>query len=534
MKETTAKILFVLVLIALAASACGPKSSATQVPVTAPAATEPEPTPTLAPIDLGGGLLMQVGATYSYVDGSTLVAVPGGEFTMGYGNEDNLEHKVTLNDFWIYRDEVTNGQYALCVSLGKCSPPTASLDIYYGQDLHRNEPVTGVKWDQAQAYCEFVNGRLPSEAEWEKTARGPAGNVYPWGEAAANCELANASKCKSETTTVGFYPKGVSYYGATDMLGNVFEWVADWFDPQYYQVSPAESPLGPETGTLRSVRSSAHHTAFYLAEVARRYNEDPTKPRDDLGFRCVVEDPTQFAPWCQMVAVVGPDLSGNGPTVSQIPVPDCPDISVTTAGFCNKNFNPPQPSASLNFSVDPLPAGAVVNYPAGCVPDGATADPTDYYCAGAGSEGSASIQASCTVPPPPAPAGCAPGYTQNGNICEYTGGALAGIPGAQCLPGINYDPATQCCGVIPGATDSYALCPVGTYYVFNGGVGVCMPWPLQTTVTDSASVGLGSCDKPGENGCNLNQVACGNYKFDPTLCCCLSPTGGGCVPPPAP
>jgi formylglycine-generating enzyme required for sulfatase activity len=545
MKAKVKKLFFIMTVVALILAACAPKPVSTPAPAIEPpavteppvtatealaatateASTVPESTPTLAPLNLGGPV-MEVGSTYPYVDGSTLVAVPGGEFIMGYGNEDNLEHKVTLGDFWIYRNEVTNAQYALCVNLGTCSPPDTTLNINYDKNLRRNDPVTGIVWDQAQAYCEFVNGRLPTEAEWEKTARGPEGNIYPWGAAAASCDLANVGRCKDEITEVTKYPQGASFYGAVDLTGNVFEWVGDWYEAQYYQVSPVENPLGPDTGLYRSVRSTAFRSDFYLAEAARRFHEVPAKPRDDLGFRCVVEDPALFAPWCQRLSIVNPDQSGSGPLDVSIPVPACPDLSITTGGFCNHNFTPPQPGAILDFGTDPLPASTLITFPSGCIPDGGTADPTDYYCSGASGEGSATIKALCTVPPPPVPAGCAPGYTQNGNLCAYTGG----LPGDQCLPGINYDPATQCCQAIPGGADSYTLCPVSAPYYAGG---VCQVWPIEDwTPLKVVSVGLGTCEKPGgDDGCPLPPpgTTC-SYKWDATLCCCVYPNGG-CVKP---
>ena len=544
-----AKILYLTAVIALILSACAPKPLSTQAPVSEPpAATEPstateppaalatateastvaEATPTLAAIDLGGPV-MEVGATYLYVDGSTLVAVPGGEFIMGYGNDDNLEHKVTLGDFWIYRDEVTNSQYALCVLLGKCSLPDTNINVNYGKNLRRNDPATGVNWDQAQAYCEFVNGRLPTEAEWEKTARGPDGNVYPWGDAAVSCDLANIGRCNNETKEVNDYPEGASYYGAGNMTGNVFEWVADWYEAQYYRVSPAENPLGPESGVYRSVRSTAFRSDFFLGEAARRFREIPVKARDDLGFRCVVENPAQFAPWCQTVAIVNPNQSGGGPISDSVPVPDCPNIGITTGGFCNKNFDPPVEGAYLDFSADPLPASAIVSVPAGCALDGGTGDPTDYFCSGVGGEGSASIQAVCTVPPPAVPAGCAPGYTQNGNICEFTGGAVGGVPVNTCLPGVNYDPTTQCCQAIPGGTDSYTLCPSDAPYYVGG---MCVPWPVEDIVSQTVSVGFGSCGTTdGGDDCQLNATICRGIQgqcFNPQTCTCYYSTTGGC------
>ena len=130
----------------------------TEVPI------EPTLTPTLVPLDLSGPP-MEVGSKYPYVDGSVLVAVPGGEFTMGHGGEDNPEHTVNISSFWIYRAKVTNSQYAFCVSVGECTPPDLKDNVGYGDLLNANHPVVGVNHAQAAAYCEFVHGRLPTEAE---------------------------------------------------------------------------------------------------------------------------------------------------------------------------------------------------------------------------------------------------------------------------------------------------------------------------------------------------------------------------------
>src|SRR5262245_26806737 len=150
-------------------------------------ATEPpsiEVVPTSSPS-------MQVGSTYSHVDGTILVAVPAGEFTMGGDGIDNPAHRVTLRDFWIYSTKVTNQQYELCESRGQCTSPDLTNNPVYRDRTRANDPVVGVTYHQAAAYCSFVQGRLPTEAEWEKAARGPDGNRYPWGDAAPSCDLVN-------------------------------------------------------------------------------------------------------------------------------------------------------------------------------------------------------------------------------------------------------------------------------------------------------------------------------------------------------
>ena len=187
MKQLQSMYYVGMVLMAILA-ACAPKAAPAEVPQVAPPIqqtitlvpipSEAVSTATLTPIVLSGPP-MEVGSAFQYVDGSILVAVPTGPFTMGHGGSDNPEHKVTLSDFWIYKAKVVNQQYALCVNAGKCTLPDKIDDFTYDDATHANDPVVGVTWDQASDYCSFVNGQLPTEAQWEKTARGPDSNLYP-------------------------------------------------------------------------------------------------------------------------------------------------------------------------------------------------------------------------------------------------------------------------------------------------------------------------------------------------------------------
>src|SRR5512143_781081 len=235
------------VLIAAAVSACMQLVPNTEPAPTAPIVlaaptntlvpvpTEaPSQAPTLQPVALAGPP-MQVGSMWPYVDGSILVAVPGGDFIMGHGGSDNPEHTVSLSDFWIYQAKVTNQQYALCVKAGKCKTPDPVDDFTFNDITHANDPVVGVNWQQASSYCSFVHGQLPTEAQWEKTARGPDANIYPWGNNAPVCNLLNYNNCVGKITNTTIYPDGQSYYHGLDLEGNVFEWVADWYDPLYYK-----------------------------------------------------------------------------------------------------------------------------------------------------------------------------------------------------------------------------------------------------------------------------------------------------------
>ena len=204
-----------IILVALVLTACNVPVSTTptelpQATTEPPIATKEIPTstavaesvvPELITVDLAGPL-MAVGSKYTYVDGTVLVAVPGGPFIMGYNFADNLEREISVGDFWVYSTKVTNDQYALCVQLGKCSPPVKEDSPTYGDAHFSKFPVTGVTHSQAADYCSFVHGRLPTEAEWEKTARGPDGNLFPWGNGGPNCSLLNYKFCESKTTWV--------------------------------------------------------------------------------------------------------------------------------------------------------------------------------------------------------------------------------------------------------------------------------------------------------------------------------------------
>jgi formylglycine-generating enzyme required for sulfatase activity len=541
MSKQAVRTFYLIALMTLIVSACAPKSlvtpteagatepSATEAPATeeaTEAATEPpalvtvtvspttiaiQPSPTLITFDLSAPP-MEVGSTFTFIDGNVVVAVPEGEFIMGHGGDDDPVHTVFLDEFWIYRTEVSNRSFALCVALGQCTPPDPTLNPYF--DSKTNPRF--LNWDQADAYCKMVKGRLPTEAEWEKAARGPDGNIYPWGKAAPSCTLANIGRCNPGVTPVNGYAEGKSYYDALNMAGNVFEWVADWYNPNYYSISPTENPAGPETGSFRSVRSAGLREDSFLAESARRFRFKPVEARNDLGFRCVVESENllAFAPWCQSVAYVGADQGGGAPSDVVVPPPDCPSVGGSSAGYCNTSVEPKLPAANLNFNPDPLPASALFTVPGGCSLDSTTADPNDYYCT---SGGVATIQAQCTVPPPPAPATCPAGYTQNGNVCEWTGG---GTDATACLPGVTYDPLTQCCGSTPGVGDSFTLCPADAPY-YSG--GVCVPWPSSDFgPLITINVNLGTCGTGGDNGNSCTPINCiRGQKWCQSQCACI-------------
>jgi len=249
------------------------------------------PTPTLG---IGSTIIREK-------DGMEMVYVPVGEFTMGsnYGWEDKKPvHKVYLDAYWIDRYEVTNAQYEHCVDDGICRQPWSiksySRNSYYGNHEYSDYPVIHVNWSQADAYCRWAGVRLPTEAEWEKAARGTDGRTYPWGETQPTCNLANfggTSGCMGDTTAVGSYPAGVSPYSAMDMAGNVQEWTADWYDKAYYSRSTDENPPGPTSGTARVLRGGSWFSEIDFVPSTYRGTRNPSIFFEYLGFRCAYSEP---------------------------------------------------------------------------------------------------------------------------------------------------------------------------------------------------------------------------------------------------
>jgi formylglycine-generating enzyme required for sulfatase activity len=212
-----------------------------QAPLTRTAQLEITNTPLPTQTTVVSVSALGIGSTMIGKDGMTLLYVPAGEFTMGSDNgraNEKPVHKVTLDAFWIDQTEVTNKMYALCVEAEVCWQPinesSYSHTSYYGNGDYDNFPVVYVDWNMAKAYCEWAERRLPTEAEWEKAARGDNARIYPWGNEAPNDSLLNYNSTVGDTTEVGKYPTGASPYGALDMLGNVDEWVSSLYQPYPY------------------------------------------------------------------------------------------------------------------------------------------------------------------------------------------------------------------------------------------------------------------------------------------------------------
>jgi formylglycine-generating enzyme required for sulfatase activity len=215
-----------------------------------------------------------------------MVYVTAGEFIMGSdegGSNEQPVHAVYLDAFYIDKTEVTNVQYRACVEAGACDPPGKTT--YYDNAEYAQHPVVFVSWNDADAYCRWAGKRLPTEAEWEKAARGTDGRTYPWGEG-IDCDHAQYSGCGGGTVPVGSKPKGVSPYGALDMAGNVWEWVVDWYDSGYYSRSPGRNPPGPDSGWYRVLRGGSWYDVQGDARCAVRFLYNPWIRFNDVGFRC--------------------------------------------------------------------------------------------------------------------------------------------------------------------------------------------------------------------------------------------------------
>lgn len=227
-------------------------------------------------------------------DNAPMVLVPAGKYTIGsdLGSEDERPaHQVFLDAFWIDQHEVTNAQYRNCSAAGKCQPPSQngsySRESYYGNAEFDNYPVIFVSWHDASAYCTWAGKRLPTEAEWESAARGVDARRYPWGNEFDQRRL-NSNEVTKDTSDVNTYPSGRSEFGAFDMAGNVWEWVADWYEAAYYATLPSETenPKGPTLGQARGLRGGAWDSDEFFVRLSHRGDTLPDTRNHNIGFRC--------------------------------------------------------------------------------------------------------------------------------------------------------------------------------------------------------------------------------------------------------
>ena len=261
------------------------------------------PTPFLTPTLAAGDVMVFP------KDKMRLHYVPAGPFIMGSslgGSNERPAHSVDLSAFWIDETEVTNRMYALCVTEKKCNLPynlsSLTRTSYYGNPQYENFPVVHVFWKDAKTYCQWAGRDLPSEAQWEKAASWKPSSfgegqdegeamTYPWGNDMPNASLLNYSRYLGDTSEVGSYPSGASPYGALDMAGNVWEWVNDFYDPDYYKNSPPFDPPGPAFGDAYGLRGGSWNSAKGSVRASYRGNGSTGHINFDTGFRCALPAP---------------------------------------------------------------------------------------------------------------------------------------------------------------------------------------------------------------------------------------------------
>ena len=299
--DLTAIAFIIIAAIVVAALVMGvPKAFKPQANSTStspPAATlipapslSPSPQPTATVTDIPNEIVAQ---------GVPMVIVPAGEFRMGDDNgkaDEKPAHTVYLDAFYIDKYKVTNAFYRMCADAGVCAPPQYANSYlrptYYGNPKYDHFPFIAANWYEAKTYCEWRDGRLPTEAEWEKAARGTDGRTYPWGEgidqSRANYNNNNEPDYVGDTNKVDGYASGVSPYGAYDMAGNTWEWVADLYDENYYSslFGTVNNPLGPIRGEFRVVRGGSWDSNSYALRSSYRSWFNPANASIYIGFRC--------------------------------------------------------------------------------------------------------------------------------------------------------------------------------------------------------------------------------------------------------
>jgi formylglycine-generating enzyme required for sulfatase activity len=230
-------------------------------------------------------------------DGAPMVLIPAGEFTMGSDKGDDDEqpiHKVFIDSFYIDKFEVTNGRFAKFVEAIQSEPPWGFADKETPV-VRPDQPVRWVNWMDAIGYCLWSGKRLPTEAEWEKAARGPDARLYPWGnDPPTPAHAVFGLKEGSDTVSaIGNRDKGKSPYGVHDLAGNLYEWTTDWYDEEFYSKNPAINPKGPLEGTAKVQRGGSYINGAYRLRSSFRTKGNPTEHDPNVGFRCAQDVPKQ-------------------------------------------------------------------------------------------------------------------------------------------------------------------------------------------------------------------------------------------------
>jgi formylglycine-generating enzyme required for sulfatase activity len=227
-------------------------------------------------------------------DETPMVLIPTGEFWMGGDgpialDDERPRHKVWVDAYFMDLYEVTTIRYAAFLAASGRAAPWLWDSV--NLQLHGNRPVIGVDWEDAEAYCRWAGKRLPTEAEWERAARGTDARSYPWGNAAPTAEFANHAlgarfSYSQVLTPVGQYEKGKSPFGLYDLAGNVWEWVQDWYGTTYYEQSPERNPSGPDGGQFKVLRGGSWSDGPKYLLTYGRFKLPPTTRNSYTGFRC--------------------------------------------------------------------------------------------------------------------------------------------------------------------------------------------------------------------------------------------------------
>jgi len=508
------KRLIWILMLAILVAACAPASTSTPIPTptalpptSEPTATPEPPTsvPTLPPVSLAGP---SADTIMTWVDGSRLVYIPAGAFIMGLGYSPAPIKTFTLDNYWIQQTEVTNKMYAQCVASGNCSAPVQEVGApLYTVSQFGDYPIVGITWDAANTYCQWIGGQLPSEAQWEKAARGQNGNKYPWGNDNPTCDLANLKTCGGHTNPVDAHPAGKSPYGLFDMAGNVYEWVNDYYGENYYDIAPSSNPTGPDTGNRRITRGSSFETDLTQILSGIRHQSTQDYHSYDLGFRCVVNQPKAFAPYCQSVSYLPV-----GGTQGQGAICSAPAVQVG-GNWCHGSIsyataNIPQGATyqvkSKAFNCD----DAVVNGQRILTCTGPVNSTTDVTVCNPTCSGSPNTTSSALA--------CDPGYKldASSSACEYA--PVAGQPGvAGCPQGYHLiDRGGQKVCVI--AQNQNGQCGIGLY--FDSQYNAC----VSATGQADAPYGIDNPDLATKNyqGCPKG------YSYSTEYQCCQANTGG--------
>jgi eukaryotic-like serine/threonine-protein kinase len=282
-------------------------------PTQTPTAMAPTPTMTPAPSPTTGLANRLIGN-----DGVEMLLVPAGDFIMGstssdvdlavslcrqsgnscprnYFTNEMPRRTVYVSNFYMDATEITNDQYRACVNARVCTPPSDSgapdaryqVNNYYNLSRYGNYPVVRIRWEDAQTYCQWVGRRLPTEAEWEKAARGTDGRLFPWGNSFDSRRANTEDGGGDRSQPVASYPDGRSPYGIYDMAGNVWEYVADWYSDAYYENAPNRDPQGPTSGSARVLRGGSYSDFQEYARVTNRGTPHAGSIRSGFrGFRC--------------------------------------------------------------------------------------------------------------------------------------------------------------------------------------------------------------------------------------------------------